>query len=525
MHITHAFFYVVVTVVGLFSGVQAEILYRVNFEDGTIGEGGIETEGGADPGGAFAVVDNPSRDSSNPSAMAGYASMAQGYVRAEFRSPRFETEGKTYVYQWSYFLPEDFFQGADFNDLLFTQWKTFPCKKGTHGSEICGSGGIFNDIHNVNDGNEMDMRWRAQPDCDTYRLDVQQGRWWYFQQEIYWTNSSDGYYKLWIDGEVVKDVRNVKTLFDNFDPGSCEIYWTVGLYSRWQGSKDSVGLYVDDIAIHDTSGVEWLGREALIDPVNECTTSVCTTTVTLFAAVTVEEEVPSGSVDASSSDLGLGRDGDVEMLVGMTFSNLALPQGTQIDSAYIQFTADLPKSGPVTLNIYGDDTDDSGPFTEEDRNVSGRTATGAAVTWSPPDWTSTGEKSADQRTPDISSVIQVLIDRDGWVSGNNISIIITRDVSDDGTDKRLAAGSAVRLVLMYYHSNPAEVYGSLTRAGGPLPSELIVYDLQGRLVFKGACGRGDEWALAAEFSRSGVYLVKFTGTDGSEIRKIWLESR
>jgi hypothetical protein len=54
------------------------------------------------------------------------------------------------------------------------------------------------------------------------------------------------------------------------------------------------------------------------------------------------------------------------------------------------------------------------------------------VSWVPPDWLTAGEAGLDQRTPNLSSVIQEIVSRPGWVSGNSLVIIIT------GTGKRVA---------------------------------------------------------------------------------------
>ena len=238
---------------------HATVLYHVDFEDGTYGAGRVETTGGADPGGRFSVKANPAPDVRNPSARSGYATMAPGYVRAEFSSPRFPTAGKTRVYQWSLYIPNDFFTGATFDDLLFTQWKTFPCSKSNFGNQICYEGGIFNDIHNsMSNGPDMFMRWRANPDCQTYQLNVVQGRWWNLQEEIKWSTGNDGYFKFWIDGTLVRSASNIQTLFSNFTAGSCDMYWAVGLYSRWTGTKDSVRSYIDNLSILDTANVGWM---------------------------------------------------------------------------------------------------------------------------------------------------------------------------------------------------------------------------------------------------------------------------
>ena len=45
--------------------------------------------------------------------------------------------------------------------------------------------------------------------------------------------------------------------------------------------------------------------------------------------------------------------------------------------------------------------------------------------WVPPSWTSAGDAGVAQRTPDLSPLIQEIVDRPGWAPGNSIALIIT----------------------------------------------------------------------------------------------------
>jgi len=72
--------------------------------------------------------------------------------------------------------------------------------------------------------------------------------------------------------------------------------------------------------------------------------------------------------------------------------------------------------------------------------------TTANVAWSPPSWTSVGAAGVDQRTPDISSVVQELVNRPGWASNSNLALIIT------GTGSRTAEsynGSPSKAPIIY----------------------------------------------------------------------------
>ena len=62
-----------------------------------------------------------------------------------------------------------------------------------------------------------------------------------------------------------------------------------------------------------------------------------------------EQRGPGGRVWLGSEDIELTRDGTVYQSVGLRFDGVALPPGATIEYAYIQFQADRPESGPLTL--------------------------------------------------------------------------------------------------------------------------------------------------------------------------------
>ena len=45
--------------------------------------------------------------------------------------------------------------------------------------------------------------------------------------------------------------------------------------------------------------------------------------------------------------------------------------------------------------------------------------------WSPEPWNVRGERSEKQRTPDLSSLIQEVVDQPGWRQGNAMVFIIS----------------------------------------------------------------------------------------------------
>ena len=131
----------------------------------------------------------------------------------------------------------------------------------------------------------------------------------------------------------------------------------------------------------------------------------------------------SGNMYLNSSDLELTLDGN-EQVVGMRFIDMAIPAGALIANAYIQFTVDETDSTSCDLTITGELNADAPAFTTTDYNISSRTDTSANVSWSPPAWTTVGAAGADQRTPDISNIIQEIVNQEGWQSGNALVLMI-----------------------------------------------------------------------------------------------------
>jgi hypothetical protein len=135
------------------------------------------------------------------------------------------------------------------------------------------------------------------------------------------------------------------------------------------------------------------------------------------------EESASGSVVISGNDLELVMDANLQT-VGLRFTGNDIPQGSVITNAWVQFMSQEIQSEATGLNIYGQDADSAATFTTATRNVSSRPRTDAFATWTPAAWTAANLADPAQRTPDLSQVIQEIVDRPGWQS-RSLALIIT----------------------------------------------------------------------------------------------------
>jgi hypothetical protein len=143
------------------------------------------------------------------------------------------------------------------------------------------------------------------------------------------------------------------------------------------------------------------------------------------------EEGEQGVVDRKSGDLELVYDHEAQ-IVGTRFNSVEIPRGANILAASVQFQADEIGSPATHLSIQGEAADSAAPFLEVIGDISSRSRTAAEVPWSPAPWLVLGEAGADQRTPDVRSIVQEIVDRPGWSSGNALAFLFT------GTGGRVA---------------------------------------------------------------------------------------
>lgn len=159
--------------------------------------------------------------------------------------------------------------------------------------------------------------------------------------------------------------------------------------------------------------------------------SITTVDVRVASNADDAEEALAGGVTLTSTDLELTDDGGVQT-VGMRFSGVAIPRGASILAAWVQFQVDEVSTAAATLRIEGEAANSAAVFAASARNVSTRPRTAVAVAWTPAPWPTEGAAGLAQRTPDLATVVQEIVARSGWISGNALALVVT------GTGKRVA---------------------------------------------------------------------------------------
>gem|GEM_PF-688908 len=144
------------------------------------------------------------------------------------------------------------------------------------------------------------------------------------------------------------------------------------------------------------------------------------------------EERANGDVRLASSDLEMTLDRGGDQTIGLRFASVTIPQGVMVADAWVQFQSDETDSGATSLTIRGEASDAPKSFSSATGNITSRPVTAASVAWAPEPWPVTGLAGDEQRTPDLTAIVQEIVDRGGWVAGSPLVLVI------DGTGERVA---------------------------------------------------------------------------------------
>lgn len=132
---------------------------------------------------------------------------------------------------------------------------------------------------------------------------------------------------------------------------------------------------------------------------------------------------------------------------GVRFQNIILPKNQIIESATLTLTPRVNFTiNAESVSIYANDADSAANFTT-DADIIGRVVTTATVAWNVP---TSNTQDVPFTSPDIKSVIQEIVDRAGWASGNAIMLILkpTTGTAGDNADCYFYEDSSTKCALL-----------------------------------------------------------------------------
>src|SRR6266540_176349 len=329
-------------------------------------------------------------------------------------------------------------------------------------------------------------------------------------------------------------------------PGAVTVAWSqvsgpaAGAQFASPGSVDTSvsfsesGTYVFRLTASD-------GERSASDDVSVVVNPVASGSTVVEARVSVgsddAEERPDGTVDRGSSDLEFVLEGGQPDTVGMRFRPLSIPAGATITNAWLQFEVDEVDSVATSVVLRAEAADNSAAVTQTLFGVSSRARTTASVTWTPPPWTVIGAAGADQRIPSLVALVQEVVNRPGWASGNALMLIAT------GSGRRTAQsfeGKAAAAPLLHVEyvagtppaneppsvsagadqvttvGTPALLDGTVTDDGLPKPPAAVTVawsEVSGPAAGAQFASPGSV-DTSVSFSESGTYVFRLTASDG-----------
>lgn len=196
-----------------------------------------------------------------------------------------------------------------------------------------------------------------------------------------------------------------------------------------------------------------------------------------------------GANDPPPGGGGVGTDGEGLQLVGVRWLDVAIPKNVTITKAYVQFTVneadkdivydeitlEIVSQPQMDIRITGEFNPNAVTYGDAANDISNRPDTTTAVDWLDiPRWgyvdantgndVGRGNSGPDQRTPDLSSIIQEIIDQPGWSEGNPLALMFApltqntnRTADSWETRDRNGAGNTSALLHIEYVPEPASL--------------------------------------------------------------------
>ena len=159
----------------------------------------------------------------------------------------------------------------------------------------------------------------------------------------------------------------------------------------------------------------------ILYPVRPIDDPVSPEIITSIAQATDDAYEIASTVNSGSTQLKFSKSTNA-VTTGLRYQDLNIPRGAVITNAYIRFSSSGFNSGATNLNFSGELIGNSITFSDSSNNISARTKTSNSVLWDTDnDWPISDQTLV---SPDLSSIVQEIVDQSDWCGGNALNIII-----------------------------------------------------------------------------------------------------
>ena len=205
----------------------------------------------------------------------------------------------------------------------------------------------------------------------------------------------------------------------------------------------------------------------------------------------------SGIVNTSSDDLVISQ-GSNEVVTGLRFQNVQIPQGATITSAKLKFVSASNNIAATDISIHGELTPSSAAFSNSTNNLSARTRTIQSVDWNTDnEFPLAGEEVL---SPQLAPILQEIVDQPAWCGGNVASFLLTSSSANAASGRLAQAidsgeGKAIQLIIEYDH---------LTATGciqGELTYQVASQNNNAEESYNGYQATGSELTFNASYNR------------------------
>jgi hypothetical protein len=231
----------------------------------------------------------------------------------------------------------------------------------------------------------------------------------------------------------------------------------------WNTQCQCVGLPIDCAGVPGGNSV--IDDCGVCGGTNDCVDeTICLQLIQIGDMNPDGEESENGNIYLNTGALDLVRDSESppwrgDQRTAMHFRDIEIPSGAIIVSAYLQFSARTGGNiDPCELNIEFEAADDAAPLYWTPFNFSTRETT-EPIHWYPPVWNEANASGPDQRSPNLATLVQEIVNRPGWDPGNDMAIMIS------GTGRRTSwsydqsATRAPRLCISFAYPPPQDCAG------------------------------------------------------------------